>query len=298
MAGPSPILLIGGTGQVGWELRRTVSPLGTAVSVGRHELDLASPDSITKTIRRHAPSLIINAAAYTAVDRAEEESALAQAINGDAPGVLAEEAKRLKIPLLHYSTDYVFDGTATRPYTETDAVGPANAYGRSKLAGERAIAAVGGAWLVLRTSWIYSMRGGNFLLTVRRLARERDELRIVADQRGAPTWARAVAEATAALLARWAAPAEIDALAERSGIYHLAAAGETSWHGFAEAIVHGLRKAGETVAAKRVMPIGTADYPTPAARPAYSVLDCRKLHETFGIMLPDWRDQLDLCLQR
>lgn len=291
-----PILLIGSTGQIGWELRRTLGPLGPVIAAGRPAFDLASPESLRRAVRGTEPSLVVNAAAYTAVDRAEQDEDLAHAVNGTAPGILAEEAKGLGVPFVHFSTDYVFDGRATRPYREDDPVGPLGAYGRSKLAGEEAVAAVGGAWLIFRTSWVYSMRGANFLLTMQRLARERDELRVVADQRGAPTWARSLAEATAAVLAHCHAPGEAGALAGKSGLYHMTAAGETSWHGFAEAIVGQMRDADEPVTAKRITPIATADYPTPAARPAWSVLDNTKLAHTFGISVPDWRDQLALCL--
>ena len=291
-----PILLIGRTGQIGRELCDALVPIGELASLGEIEaldraaLDLANPDSIRDAVRRIGPGLIVNAAAYTAVDKAEEEADLAMAVNAVAPGILAEEAKRLGVPLVHYSTDYVFDGSASRPYRETDAVNPLGVYGRSKLAGEEAIRAVGPAHLILRTAWVYSMHGHNFLLTIRQLARERDELRIVGDQRGAPNWAGHIAGATAAILC-------LGGLAEKSGVYHLAAAGETTWHGFAEAIVAAMRDAGEDVRTTRVVPITTEDYPTPATRPAYSVLDGTKLRETFGVTLPDWRDSLSCCLQ-
>lgn len=285
----APILLIGRNGQIGRELCDALAPMGALEALDRAALDLASSDSIREVVRRLAPGLIVNAAAYTAVDKAEEEAELAMAVNAVAPGILAEEAKRLGAPLVHYSTDYVFDGTATRPYRETDTVNPLGVYGRSKLAGEEAIRAVGPVHLILRTAWVYSMHGGNFLLTIQRLARERDELRIVADQRGAPNWAGEIARATAAILTR-------GGLTEKSGLYHLTCAGETTWHGFAEAIVASMRGAGEDVRATRVTPIATEDYPTPATRPAYSVLDCTKLRETFGVALPDWRDSLSACL--
>lgn len=297
MAGPRPILLTGPTGQIGWELRRCLAPLGPVVAAGRDKLDLASPDSIRAAIRETGPSLIVNAAAYTAVDRAEDEEALAQAVNGVAPGILAEEAKRARAALIHYSTDYAFDGAADRPYREHDATGPLGAYGRTKLAGERAIAEAGGAYLILRTAWIYSRRGGNFLLTMQRLAGEREELKVVDDQRGSPTWARLVAEATASIVARCKAADGPGGLADCGGLYHLTAAGETTWHGFAEAIVTAMRAGGGAVACRRVEPIPTTEYPTPARRPAYSVLDCGKLERAFGIRPPDWRDQLSLCLE-
>jgi dTDP-4-dehydrorhamnose reductase len=292
------ILLLGANGQVGWELRRALAPLGPVRALERAEADLADPDALSRAVREAAPSLIVNAAAYTAVDRAEEEEALARAINADAPGLLAEEAKRLGIALVHYSTDYVFDGAGDRPATESDFTAPLNAYGRTKLAGETAIRESGCAHLILRTSWVYSMRGANFLLTVKRLAAELEEMRIVADQTGAPTWARGIAGATALILARCGAPGETGILAEKGGLYHLTASGETTWHGLAEAIVDWMRATGQPVRCKQVHPIPTSDYPTPARRPANSLLDCTKLRETFGIVIPDWRDQLDLCVDR
>jgi dTDP-4-dehydrorhamnose reductase len=292
------ILLLGANGQVGWELRRALAPLGAVRALERAEADLADSDALTRAVRETAPSLIVNAAAYTAVDRAEQDEALAQAINADAPGTLAEEAKRLGIALVHYSTDYVFDGAGDRPAREDDPVAPLNAYGRTKLAGEAAIRDSGCAHLILRTSWVYSMRGANFLLTVRRLAGELEEMRIVADQVGAPTWARGIAGATALVLARCGAPAETGILAEKGGLYHLTASGETTWHGFAEAIVEWLRATGQPIRCKQVHPIPTSDYPTPAKRPANSLLDCTKLRETFGMAIPDWRDQLGLCVDQ
>lgn len=292
------ILLLGGNGQVGWELRRALAPLGPVRALERAEADLADPDALIHVVRETAPSLIVNAAAYTAVDRAEEDEALARTINADAPGILAGEAKRLGIALVHYSTDYVFDDVGEQPAMESDLTEPLNAYGRTKLAGEEAIRDSGCAHLILRTSWVYSMRGANFLLTVRRLAGELEEMRIVADQTGAPTWARGIAGATALILARCEAPAETGILAEKGGLYHLTAAGETTWHGFAEAIVDWLRGTGQPVRCKRVHPIPTSDYPTPARRPANSLLDCTKLRETFGIAIPDWREMLNLCVDR
>ncbi len=292
------ILLLGANGQVGWELRRALAPLGPVRALERAEADLADPDTLRRAVRETAPSLIVNAAAYTAVDRAEEDEALAQAVNADAPDLLAEEAKRLGIALVHYSTDYVFDGAGDRPATESDPTAPLNAYGRTKLAGEAAIRDSGCAHLILRTSWVYSMRGANFLLTVKRLAAELEEMRIVADQTGAPTWARGIAGATALILARCGAPADTGGLAEKGGLYHLTASGETSWHGFAEAIVDWMRATDQPVRCKQVHPIPTSDYPTPARRPGNSLLDCAKLRETFGIAIPDWREQLGLCVDR
>lgn len=288
---PPPILLLGGNGQVGWELRRTLAPLGPVRALERADIDLADRDALVALIRDTKPALIVNAAAYTAVDRAESDVEAAMAVNGVAPGILAEEAKSLGIGLVHYSTDYVFDGTGDRPYREDDAAAPLNAYGRSKLAGENAVRASGCDHLIFRTSWVYSMHGANFLLTMRRVAGELEELRVVDDQIGAPTWARMVAEATGMVLA--ACP---EGLSDRGGTYHLTAAGSASWRGFASAIVDWMRESGQPLRCRRVLPIPTADYPTPARRPANSLLDGAKLREAFGILLPDWREQLRLCV--
>jgi dTDP-4-dehydrorhamnose reductase len=287
------ILLTGKQGQVGWELCRTLAPLGQVSALGREQLDLADADSIRRAVRELRPQLIVNPAAYTAVDLAESDAETATAVNGAAPGILAEEAKRLGAGLIHYSTDYVFDGGQDGVYRETDATNPGNVYGRSKLAGEQAIQAVGAEHLILRTSWVYGLRGRNFLLTMLRLAREREELRVVADQIGAPTWSRMIAEATALAAARWYMGSRPQA--GLSGVYHLTAGGSTSWHGFVEAIV---RLAGEqeTLAVQRITPIATADYPTPARRPANSRLDGGKLEQAFGLRLPDWQDSLAACL--
>ena len=293
----APILLFGGNGQGGWELRRALAPLGVVRALERGDVDLADGSALRRVVRHERPSLIVNAAAYTAVDRAENDAELAFAVNAKAPGILAEEAKRLDIALVHYSTDYVFDGTARRPYTEDDDPAPLGVYGESKLAGERAVADSGCAHLILRTSWVYSLRGANFLLTVRRLAGELEELRIVDDQYGAPTWSRMIAEATAVVLARCGAPGATRSFAERGGLYHLTASGQTSWHGFAEAIVDWLRKTHQTVRCKRIRAIPTSEYPTPAKRPANSLLDGTKLFETFGVAMPDWREQINLCLE-
>ncbi len=292
-----PILLFGPNGQVGWELRRTLAALGPVITVSRQETDLADPDAIRSTIRVAGPRLIVNAAAYTAVDKAETETDLALAINGTAVGVMAEEAKRCGVPLVHYSTDYVFDGKATRPLRESDPVAPLNAYGRSKLAGEEAIRGSGlAAHLIFRCCWVYTNRGQNFLRTMQRLAGERDDVRVVSDQLGSPTWARLIAEATALVLATTRGRGGWDALADRGGTYHLAAAGSCSWYDFAAAIIAASPRADGSVA--RVTPIPTCAYPTPAARPAYSVLATEALQEAFGITLPSWRQGLMLCLDR
>ena len=282
---PRPTILVtGADGQIGFELVRLLAPMGSVVAADRTNLDLSDPNAIVATVRREKPALIVNAGAYTAVDRAQSEPALAHAVNGVAPGILAEEAKRASAVLVHFSTDYVFDGTRTTPYPEDAPTAPLNVYGASKLEGERAIAAVGAHALVLRTSWVYGLRGRNFLLTIRRLAAERDELTVVADQIGVPNWSRALAAATARIVA-----AGLPALAERSGLYHLSSAGEASWYDFARAILGG-------AARPRVVPIATADYPTPARRPAYGVLATQRFERTFGFALPNWRDALVDCI--
>ena len=283
------ILLTGKNGQVGFELARTLAPLGALHAHDRTTLDLADPDALVAACRAIKPDLIVNAAAYTAVDKAESEPEIAHAINAQAPGVLAEEAKRLGAVLVHYSTDYVFDGTKRTPYVETDATHPINEYGRSKIAGEKAIGAVGCKHLIFRTSWVYGPRGRNFLLTMLALAKAKDELRIVDDQRGAPTTSRFLAEATAAALRA------IPAQGVSSGIYHMAASGETTWRRFAEEIFR--RSAGRPGARiPRVVPIASAEYPTPALRPRYSVLSSAKLGTALGIGAPSWEELLAACL--
>jgi dTDP-4-dehydrorhamnose reductase len=277
-------LLSGAGGQIGFELAKLLPAHGEVSALDRASLDLADPDAIVETVRRLRPDIIVNAAAYTAVDRAETDADRAYAINSRAPAVLAEEAKRIGAVMIHYSTDYVFDGSSATPYVEDAPAHPLNVYGRSKLEGERAIAAVGGANLILRTSWVYGLRGQNFLLTMRRLARERDEIRIVADQRGVPNWSREIARITATLVGQGSA------LAERAGLYHLSARGSASWFEFAAAIIG-------DVARPTLVPITTEEYPTPARRPAYGVLAPDKFESTFGFALPDWRDLLRKCLE-
>ncbi|UFH49213.1 dTDP-4-dehydrorhamnose reductase [Pseudomonas sp. KNUC1026] len=283
------ILITGAQGQVTLALQARLAGLGEVHALGRQQLNLADPQAIRTQVRELAPALIINPAAYTAVDQAESEAPLAQAINAIAPGVLAEEAARLGAPLIHYSTDYVFDGAKAEPYVESDATGPLGVYGASKLAGEQAIAAVGGEHLILRTSWVYSLTGRNFLLTMQRLLQEREELRVVADQFGAPTWAGTIAESTTALIERWQA-----GQAGAWGTYHLTASGSTSWFGFAEAIGEQLKAAGKPCA--RLLPIDTAQYPTPAKRPANSRLDCTLLQQQWGVSQPEWHSALLHCL--
>ncbi len=283
------ILLTGVNGQVGWELQRTLAPLGEVIAADRRCLDLADTASIRRTVAAIAPDLIVNPAAYTAVDQAESEPELAHAINAAAPGELAA----CGIPLVHFSTDYVFDGRKPGAYTEDDAPNPLGVYGASKLAGEQAVRRAGIPHLVLRTSWVYGLRGRNFLLTMRRLARERDTLAVVDDQFGAPTWSRLIAEATALVIARWLdRPDQI----ATSGIYHLSCGGRTSWHGFTAAILAYLAMTEGKRA--RLTAIPTSGYPTPAARPANSQMNCDKLAATFGVRLPDWESALALCLER
>ena len=283
------ILVTGKSGQVGYELMRSLQPLGEVIGVDRSKMDLSDLDQVRDVIRRVQPGLIVNPAAYTAVDKAETEPELAMRINGLAPGVMAEEALKLGAAVVHYSTDYVFDGTKTEPYTEADIPCPLNVYGRTKLAGEQAIAASGVPYLIFRTSWVYGMRGKNFLLTMMRLAAERDELRIVADQHGAPTWCRTLADTTACILSQARGASDNAAWwRENSGLYHLTSQGATTWHGFADALLDRAEKKPVLV------PITSTEYPVPAARPRNSRLSCAALMERFG-HLPHWRDALALC---
>lgn len=288
------ILLTGANGQVGWELRRTLSTLGQVVAVDSRAMNLADPDAIRRVLAEVQPRIIVNPAAYTAVDKAESEPDLARTVNAEAPGILAEVAAKSGALLVHYSTDYVFDGGGDAPWKEDDPTGPLNVYGATKLAGEQAIAASGCRHLIFRTSWVYGARGANFLLTMRRLIRERPELKIVDDQMGAPTWCRSLAEATAQALAQLASPARGADKPEPWGVYHMTNGGETSWHGFAQAILdlEGLETS------SRLVPIPSSGYPTPARRPLNSRLDNGKLARVFGLRLPDWRDALKLCLDR
>lgn len=286
------ILLFGKNGQVGWELRRTLAPLAEVVSLDYPEVDFTKPDDLRRIIREAQPEAVVNAAAYTAVDKAETDEDTARGINGHAPGVMAEECRRLGAWMVHFSTDYVFDGTKSAPYQEDDPPNPLGAYGRSKLEGDQAVAAAGAAHLTFRLCWVYGARGHNFMLTMMRLARERETLRVVRDQWGCPTWSRMIAEATAqAVRQALRAPDP----APYSGTYHLAASGATSWHGFAEAIIHRMPVDGRKCRAVEAIP--STDYPTPARRPAYSVLDCGKLARTFGLRLPAWEESLDRVLE-
>lgn len=281
------ILLTGCNGQLGRELKHALAPLGEIIACDRARLDLTDADALCATVRRLAPEIIVNAAAYTAVDAAETDHATAFAINTVAPGILAEEARRLGALLVHYSTDYVFDGAKSTPYTEDDTPAPLSVYGASKLAGEQAIAVVGCRHLILRTSWVFGTHGQNFMKTILRLARERDTLDVVADQFGAPTWSRHLAVATALLLARGETP---------QGLYHLAAAGETSWHEYAQTLCAEAQKLGLLAHTPEIRRITSADFLRPALRPANSRLDCTRLLHATGIALPDWRIGFADCL--
>jgi len=281
------ILVPGRTGQVGWELQCALAPLGTVIGLDRNQMDLVNPDSIRRAIRDAKPDIIVNAAGYTTVDKAESEPELAMQVNGVAPGIMAEEAKRLGAILIHFSTDYVFDGKLDRPYTEEDATNPVNKYGMTKLAGERAIEAVGGQYLILRASWVYSARGANFVLTILRLARERPELSIVDDQTGSPIWARVLAETTAGLVRRR------ELVPAHGGVFHLSAGGHASRYEFASAILS-IAKAlsGIRDGWASVKPIPSAEYPLPAKRPRHPVTNKDKIKRVFGVEMPHWEDQL------
>ncbi|RAS10183.1 dTDP-4-dehydrorhamnose reductase [Cupriavidus alkaliphilus] len=291
-------LVTGSNGQVGFELRRSLAPLGKVVALDRSSCDLTRPDDIRRVVREFQPDVIVNPAAYTAVDKAESEPELAYAINGAAVEVLAAEAKALGSLLVHYSTDYVFDGSKADAYVETDAVNPQSVYGKSKLAGEQAIAAVGGPNLVFRTCWVAGVHGGNFAKTMLKLGRERDSLRVIADQFGAPTTAALIADVTAQVVARhWLSG---DRTSFASGIYHLAAAGETTWHAYAsEVLRYAAAKGIELkVDPRRIEAIPATAYPLPAPRPANSRLDTSKLRQTFGIHLPDWQQGVHYLLDQ
>lgn len=290
-----PILLFGAKGQVGWELRRTLSTLGSVTTAGvdgaDHHVDLTDLDSISQAVAGVKPVLMVNAAAYTAVDRAEAEPELAQQVNADAVGHMGKLAAAIDCPIVHYSTDYVFSGEGNTPWREQDEPDPRSVYGRTKLKGEKALAASGADFMILRTAWVYGARGANFMLTMQRLLRERDQLNIVADQYGAPTWSRHIAEATAQILAQSRDP-EKDGFGfyNNRGIYHLTAAGQASWHEFAKAILRG------TEADCKLVPITTEEYPCAATRPGFSVLNNEHLQLVFGVSLPPWRQGLALCL--
>jgi dTDP-4-dehydrorhamnose reductase len=305
------ILLTGRTGQVGSELLRLLPQIGEVVAPDRNELDLLNRDSIVRAVREIRPELIVNAAAFTAVDAAETQKTAAHAINADAPGVLAQEAKKIGAAVVHYSTDYVFDGSKRAPYEEVDIAVPMNVYGRTKLAGEQAVLGTGVPYLIFRTAWVYSTRGRNFLRTILRMATEKEELRVVCDQFGTPTWSRDIAEATVKILAQLTSQGSLAAnsFSRVSGIYHLTAAGETTWFDFAHAIleeaahlspaIEWFDKAtrGQSLITKKIIPITASEYPTRASRPLYSVLSNSRLRQTFGIELPNWRTQVHLVFQ-
>jgi dTDP-4-dehydrorhamnose reductase len=296
------VLLLGREGQLAWELRRTLACLGDVVALDRRStplaVDMADPDSLVQAVDEVKPALIVNASAYTAVDRAEQELEQEQArkINAEAPGILAEQALKVGAGLIHYSTDYVFDGSATQPYDEDHLTAPQGVYGKTKLAGELAIQQVGVAAYIFRTAWVYGARGQNFLLTMLRLMRERERLGIVSDQVGAPTWSRLIAEASALAVTRTLVDGRFEP-EEKAGIYHLTSAGQASWFEFATAIR-------EMAVLNNLLPpecasieaIGTHEYPTPARRPAYSVLSNEKLARQFGLRLPHWQGALELCM--
>ncbi len=289
------ILVTGVTGQVGSALATKLAATGTVVAADRAALDLSRPEELPSRLDALAPDLIVNPAAYTAVDRAEDEAALARTVNAEAPGVLARWAAGRAVPLLHFSTDYVFGGEGERPWLETDRPHALSAYGASKLSGEEAVRAAGGSHLIVRTSWVYAARGANFLRTIARLARERQELRIVADQFGAPTSAAIIADGVSAILAR---PDLAAAFSDAGGVVHLSASGVTSWLGFATAIVDGLRARGMPLAVERVLPIATSEYPVKATRPRNSRFDLSRLARTFGIVPASWTDGLNAELDR
>ena len=284
---PRRILLTGFTGQVGWELARTLSPLGEVLTPSRGEFNLARPESLREKIRDWSPDLIVNPAAYTAVDQAETEYDLVFKINADAPGVLAEESERLNIPLIHYSTDYIFDGKKDGAYSEDDEPNPLNVYGESKLKGELAVRSVAKKNIILRTSWVYGVRGKNFLNTMLKLFQEQEELTVVVDQIGAPTWSRMIAEATAIIVGQLKVEQD-----DRWGLYHLTASGETSWHGFAEAIYELYRTDNQVKIGK----VYSDQYTTESIRPMNSRLNSKKILAAFGVSLPDWDRSLRQCL--
>jgi dTDP-4-dehydrorhamnose reductase len=290
------ILLTGVTGQVGGELLKLLGPLGEVVAPSRAQMDLADAGSVRAAIRAVRPRWIVNPGAYTAVDKAESEPALAHAINAEAVGVMGEEALALGAAVIHFSTDYVFDGLGDVPYRETDATGPVSVYGASKLAGEKALAESGAGHIIFRTSWVYGGVGKNFLLTILRLAREREVVRVVGDQHGAPTWSRDLANLTVQAICRCETAAQDrelgDVLADVGGLYHAAGAGQTTWYGFAEEAVRLQREAEPSVRFAEIEAITTAEYPTPAKRPFNSRMNCSKLTEEFGWKMMDWQESL------
>jgi len=300
------LLITGANGQVGWHLQRTLAPMGEVLAIDIDQVDFTDLKAVAGAVRDFGPDVVVNAAAYTAVDKAESEPGLARVLNAGAPGQIAAECARSGAFLVHYSTDYVYSGNKTSPYVESDATGPLSVYGETKLAGDQAIIASGCPYVILRTTWVYDIRGKNFLRTVLRLAREKEELRIVGDQFGAPTWARALAQATAIIVARSLEHNSVTRHWE-SGLFHLTAGGQTSWAGFAQAILDDYEdyidwpaefgEFGAPLKAKGVVEITTEQYPTPAQRPKNSVLSNHAIQHAFGIFMPDWRTQLRLALQ-
>jgi dTDP-4-dehydrorhamnose reductase len=287
------ILLTGKNGQVGWELNRSLARLGNIFAMDRNDMDLSKPETLGPVIQNIRPDIIINAAAYTAVDKAESEPELAITVNGIAPGVIAEEAKKIGATVIHYSTDYIFDGKAKFPYKEEEATGPLSVYGKSKLAGEQAVTQVGIPHIIFRTSWVYSLRGSNFLITMQKLAQTRKQIKVVDDQTGAPTSARAIAEGTANILGQGLkASTTKSSTFFHPGVFHMSCGGETNWFGFAKAIlkISGLSEGAD------VSPISTSEYPTRAARPKYSLLSNKKLKQVFHHEMPQWQDALQECL--
>ena len=284
------ILLTGKNGQVGWELAHSLSPLGTVIAMGRDQMDLSKPETLGSVIQKVQPDVIINAAAYTAVDKAESEPELAMTVNGIAPGVIAQEAKNIGAGMIHFSTDYVFDGNSPSPYKEDDPTSPLNVYGKSKLEGERGVIQTGIPHVILRTSGVFSLRGNNFLLTMQKLAKNRKQIKVVDDQTGGPTWSRAIAEGTARILEQSLTKDGVNFL--QSGIFNMSCGGETSWFGFAKKILDlsGLIKNTELIS------IPTIEYPTPAVRPKNSLLSNKKLKQVFHHEMPHWQDALLECL--
>lgn len=284
------ILVLGSGGQVGWELQRTLLNLGEIIALDVGDLDLTDSNAIRRAVRNIKPEIIVNASAYTAVDKAEAQPELAMAVNGTAPGVLAEEAALCKSVLIHYSTDYVFDGKKGFPYTEEDEPNPLNIYGKTKLAGEKAIQEIDGPHLIFRTSWVYGLRGKNFLLTILRLAGEKEELKIVDDQIGSPTWCRMIAEMTAQIIAK-----KVWENSDDRGLYHLTAAGETTWFGFAQVILKYFEQ--YIIKSPALTAISSEEYKTPAARPAFSLLSCKKIEKKLDFFLPEWSHTLNLVFE-
>lgn len=295
---PPKILLTGKNGQVGFELQRALAPLGEVVALGHAECDLSSVQSIRDVVRQAQPQIIVNAAAYTAVDKAETDQSTAYAVNGIAPGILGEEARKLGALVVHYSTDYVFDGSKATAWDENDTPNPQGAYGKSKWQGEQALQESGAHCIILRTSWVFGAHGGNFAKTMLRLAADRETLNVVADQFGAPTSSALIADVSAQIIAQYRTCTNASGFP--FGLYHLAAGGETQWCEYARTVIDAAQVAGKPIKLKAegIRAISTADYPLPAPRPANSRLDTRKLQSTFSLMLPNWQTGLAHVLQQ